>query len=234
MPLALEVDSDLWSKLRSSSLDVFWRFTRGDLSANEFKGWLYRNENLEHEIGWNIYLELISVDFLDPREISELKRLFAKSLPRIASCLCHQLPDKACIGMFEWQECWCIVDNSVRDLFWLRQILCDSCQTNWLIAADTIIYDVLLLSRGLPKAWPEVETYRGLLSEAKAGGSDVRYIDPMTSIELPVAIKTLFEENPAISLSELVEILPVSGDVIKKHTRAVFNHLNKGTDLFSL
>jgi hypothetical protein len=218
--------------LDSETLDHYWRFVRGDLMASSFESWLYSNPKLENMIGENAYLEAISVDFRNPKTVAVFKAKMRKWLPAPAECSCHRIPDRGFIDPCEWSSDWLdFVEREIDGLFWLNRAICKKCGTMWLIAVDTLIYDVLLLARNLEGAWPDVQSYRGLLNATRKTGNWFQYVDPMNSMELATAIERLAKETPGITLSELVELLPIDRDVARHHAVVVARNHGLRIDL---
>jgi len=86
-----------------------------------------------------------------------------------------------------------------------------------MVAEEGVIYDVWLIFRGIEANISAVSTYRGLLKAAANTGEFFRYADPMNSIEIPIAIKSLIEETPNIPIDEITALLPVPKLIVEHH-----------------
>ncbi len=59
---------------------TLWRFVRGDMTAADFETWLYAQDDLERHLGSALYMELISFDYRDQRELFVLRQKLAAFL----------------------------------------------------------------------------------------------------------------------------------------------------------
>ena len=77
----------------SANVEVFWTFVRGDMETADFERWVYANSSLEDELGAEFYLDIISMDYSDTREIDHLQvRLRAFAVENTDShCQCLTL-----------------------------------------------------------------------------------------------------------------------------------------------
>lgn len=57
--------SDVQEKIR--------RFIRGDLSGGEFEEWIYDTPEVEALCGPHLFIELLSVDYRDTREVERIR-----------------------------------------------------------------------------------------------------------------------------------------------------------------
>lgn len=206
------------SNLSPQAIDFCWRFVRGDVDAPSFESWLYDAKDLDRALGPDAYLDAISVDFADAKQVANFKHTLKEKLPQVADCACHLMPSKtilphsvSTVTAFEF------VEREVSSLRWLHRVACTHCQTVWLAAIDSRIYDVWIMARGASADMPEVKTYHGLLETAVKLGANVRYDDPMNSVEIPAAINILAQETPGIALSTIVALLPVDHSVTRHH-----------------
>jgi len=95
--------------------------------------------------------------------------------------------------------------------------MCKICGTHWYVAEEGRIYDVCIVTRSENADLQYLRSYRGLLAASRDSGATVHYDTPMVSWELPAAIKTLADETPNISLSDLTALLPIDRAVTRHH-----------------
>lgn len=91
-----------------SLIEVIWQFVRGDWDAAEFEKWVYSEPALESFLGETLYLETISTDYNDKKEVSELRNSlekFARAKTAL-SCQCITLPELVAVDIAgcEWDE----------------------------------------------------------------------------------------------------------------------------------
>jgi hypothetical protein len=214
-------DAELWREIQV--------FIRGDTGASEFEAWSYATSSLEALLGPELYLNLVSTDFRHAGAVYELRQTLASSMPVIESqCACSKLPDLADIGMFETAKYYEIQDRRTRygeQRWWLGLNTCRVCGQNWLFAQESRINDVVFFNRvdearasliTETHSWPEIfSSYSRLLRLGRDRGHRVQYWDPVNSNELKFTIIDLALEKPGISISELVELLPVTSDIAR-------------------
>ena len=207
-----------YSDLSPNQLTSFWMYVRGDSSDEKFEEWLYKDAEIEEVLGSHDYLEAISVDFRQSQNIADFKAMLAKALPSLAPCSCHTKPNYSFVTLGDWStNDFELAEREIDGLFWLHRLVCKTCGTNWMVAEEGVIYDVRLIFRGIEANVSAVSTYHGLLKAAANTGAFFGYADPMNSIEIPIAIKSLIEETPNIPIDEIIAILPVPKLVVEHH-----------------
>jgi hypothetical protein len=146
-----------------------------------------------------------------------------------AACLCGELQDLCDIGMGYDDDAFRTLDKRAdfgEDCWWLSLFTCSSCKQDWLVASEQRIYDVWLLKRLESEAaqqiiarrlWPEAfRSYAELLRLAIKRGHDVRYVEPLESMELYWTIVDLALAKPGISTWELAELLPIDQSMVRE------------------
>lgn len=203
-------------------LDRFWRFVRGDMETRIFESWLYSSDEIEKALGAEEFLDTISVDFRDAKQVAEFKAYLRQNLSKAAGCDCYSLPDKGSVRLGEWpSDRFEVIEREIDGIWWLHRLKCKKCRTIWHVAAEERIYDVWLLQRGPIPSQTQLRTFRDLLMAAKASGAIVRYAEPTVSWEIPAAIQELAEETPGIACSEIERLLPVDAEIVRQHARQV-------------
>lgn len=211
----------------SSGTTTLWRFVRGDLSIPDFETWLYVQDNLESELGHDLYMEVISFDYRDQRELFALRQKIANFLRPELKCECLTLTDMAvvpmgCGGQDER------VFATVRQIskygsskWWLDLEQCVVCDQYWMVAQEERIYDDYFLKRlAAPEAqeildtntWPDdFSTYEKVLALGTRLSSACRFVDDF-SPDLVRAARDLKRDRPNISIEEIGELLGVGVD----------------------
>ncbi|MGE0583589.1 MAG: hypothetical protein AB7O39_00470 [Flavobacteriaceae bacterium] len=200
------------STISGETLEIFWRFARGDTPVETFEKWLYASPELEATLGPEVYLDMISVDFRDPQATAALVYRLLDDLPPIAACLCHTLRncDRTGIGTDTPWEFMEVKEPRVEAINWLQRWQCRICGTRWIAAADDIGYDTWTLRRGWEIDWPHAAGFRNLRTAIHDPGADVGAQAPWRNIEILGAVRTLAEIDPGVALSRIACILNVS------------------------
>jgi hypothetical protein len=145
------------------------------------------------------------------------------------ACRCGELQDVFDIGMGQEEDVFKTFDRKAEfgeECWWLSLFSCSSCKQNWLVASEQRIYDVWFLKRlESPVAknithrgqWPNsFRSYAELLKLANERGHNVRYLEPLESLELYWTIVDLALAKPGISSSELAELLPIDRSMVRE------------------
>lgn len=213
-------------------LETVWRFARGDMPASEFEDWLYAHAQAELQLGEDAYLEAISLDYRNTRQVAEFRSKLGRCLPRTSECRCEAIPDWGLVTLGRWtSEGFEHIEQQEHTPYWLQAMICKTCKTHWIVGQDNIIYDVWIVVRATCRDISRIKTYRGLLSQAIRSGAMVGYEHPMQSVELPWAIKELAQETPGISVTEMTALLPADREVVMHHARAVLSQGDVSIDL---
>ncbi|MFK0383028.1 hypothetical protein [Agrobacterium sp. NPDC090273] len=218
-------------QIPSEALHICWEFARGDRDVKSFEGWLYSAAEAEPALGPDRFLEAISINFADAKQVAEFRHSLTETLPAPGACKCHTFSSPKCVslggislGTFEH------VEDGVGHMFWLHHFHCKACGTDWWLANEQRIFDVWMLFRGKNNQ-PSVSTYRELLSLAIQMGGSVRYVQPENSLEIPFTIEDLATEQPGIPLSEIAKLLPIPFDVVRRHALQVVTDKGVRIDL---
>jgi hypothetical protein len=202
--------------------DEVWRFMRDDLIPDAFEAWLYAGDEAEKTLGERGFLEAISINYSNPRQVADFKAYLRRILRPPFDCDCHLQPDVGSVMLGRWSSQRLeAVEREIGAIWWLHRMKCTVCGTIWKIAAEERIYDVWLLWRDSFPWPPEILTYHGLLMAAKDSGASVYYLDPGESIEIPAAIQSLAEETPGLACSTIAALLPVDEEIVRRHARDV-------------
>jgi len=205
----------------SDALEILWTFVRGDLEASNFEHWIYTHDEVESTLGSDCFLEAISINFADTKQVNEFRHRLKKELPVPAACSCHTLSNKHLLTMGGISlEGFEHLVRGVRHMFWLHRFRCKTCHTEWWLAEEARIYDVWILFRSWDTP-PSLNTYHELLSMAVSLGASVRYFQPEVSIEIPITIEELAQEKPGMKVSEIAQLIPVPLEIIRQHARDV-------------
>lgn len=210
-----------------TSLEVIWRFVRGDLDARSFEQWLCADAQIEGTLGTRLYLEVVSADFRDAEAVRQSRlalEAFARSVTDMP-CQCVTLPDTAVVDMAH--------PGSLLDHFeelrvrggrywWLHFSRCVVCQTPWLVAQEERQNDVFVLRRltsdeqeGILASdhWPTYfDAYGTLVRLGMAAGHRVQFLDPVGDSSLLATMCDIAGEQPGIALAELAALLNLDAE----------------------
>ena len=203
-----------------------WRFARGDGKRAAFEEWLYKQDELEGFLGEDLYLRLISCDFSNKNEVWTVRQEVAEKLDSQRSCECPKVRDLDFIPMGFDGEDERFFANLTEILrygekkWWLYISECSRCGTLWMVGQDDRYYDDYFLNRisrdQLSRAekgeWPELFlTQERLLAIGRDLSSAPVYVDA-DSPSLKWTVEDLLKERPAITDSEIADILGISAD----------------------
>lgn len=204
---------------------TLWRFARGDMTSAEFETWLYTHDGLETELGEQLYLDLVSLDYRDKHALFSLRESLASSLRSPLKCECIALPDLAVVPMGgeDLDVRVFATLNRVREhgglQWWLYLSTCSACGQNWLVAQEERIFDDYFLKRlsvaeaGLIVAggrWPvEFMTYERVLTVGHALSHPCRFVDPLAA-SLVWTVQDLRKERPEITSDEIARLIGVA------------------------
>jgi len=204
-------------------LSNFWAFLRGETRPVEFERWFLTQKDLEEALGEELHWDLTSANYADREEVRRLRERLDLALKPLRSCECPKVRNLSAIGMgsdfhrrfFGTLE-EVLPDSPER---WWRSIsACNQCGTNWLIAADTRIYDDFFLRRleqtDVERAklgdWPDqFATYESVLALGREISTPGRFPDPMAS-SLVWTVGDLLAERPDIKTGEIAVLLNLS------------------------
>lgn len=198
------------------TLDAFWRFARGDTSAADFEAWLYAGGDVETALGQNAYLDAISVDFRDAKQIAEFRGRLHERLPSPNACDCHTIADFG--GHIDYVIGGSIVDEvfdrTRTDHFdWLYRLTCITCSTRWIAAHDEDLTIVMVRN---PAA--DTRTTPSHYIVVRLAIETDRSLPPSL---LRPAIEELARETPGISLTDLQRHLPTDQEVLRQQALEV-------------
>jgi hypothetical protein len=131
-------------------------------------------------------------------------------------------------------------------IWWLSFVKCSSCDSIWLLSEELTIHDNFILRRISPhecsliltnQTWPsEFEWYETLLDIAVKHGKVSRYLDPVNSIEIEVAVEELLKNRIGMTPNHLSRLLNVDlnhAEIIldkaklRRHKRFKLNFKNR-------
>jgi len=204
---------------------TLWRFARGDMPSAEFETWLYTHDGLEAELGEQLYLDLVSLDYRDKHELFALRERLAAELRPSMKCECVTLPDLAEVPMGgeDLDVRVFATLHRVREhgdpQWWLYLARCDACGQNWLVAQEERIFDAYFLKR-LSAAeadqivagghWPdEFTTYERVLTVGHAFSNPYLSGDPLAA-SLVWTVEDLRKERPEITSDEIARLIGVT------------------------
>jgi hypothetical protein len=217
-------------------LEVLWKFVRGDLQASDFETWLYRQPDLESQLGKDLYLAAISTDFSNRSEVWKLRCALADHVRARTSigCMCIRLRDVDVVDMgtfpapepaFEGEHDWSSEDvlrtlyevqRRGSPLWWLWAARCRACGQGWLVGSEERQNDVYCMKRLAPEQlreivdhgrWPsEFDTYEALLRIGLDAGRSVGFVDPLSS-SMNATVVDLAKARPGICVSEIAKLL---------------------------
>ena len=197
--------------LSEERAERLWSFVRGDTPGPEFENWLYAWDEAEKVLGSDVYEAAYDTNFARAHDVAAFKSNLKSRLPVPEGCKCCTIPNRGSVGMGDWaQKVFVGHKMAPGGRPWHRVMSCTACPEEWLIAEDDLIYDHWILERVGGPGLPDTHTYRGLLKAAKASSASVRFSDPENSVMLRAAIEDLAKETPRITLTDLVDLLPIS------------------------
>ena len=120
-------------------LEPLWAFARRDLPAVQFRDWLYGIQALEDVVGTAFHLDLLDVNFDDPRAVAEIRAQLRAHL------LHHHAPQCDCPLTGSREQLPVGASPLDRGGFailrrrtpWLELVRCRTCATLWYIATDS-------------------------------------------------------------------------------------------------
>ena len=121
-------------------LEPLWAFARRDLAARPFRDWLYETAALEALLGAALYLDLLALDFSDPRAVAEqraqLRNHLLRHHPPQCDCPLTGSHERLPIGITpaDLEQ----FDVLRRRTPWLELGRCRTCGTLWYIAVDML------------------------------------------------------------------------------------------------
>lgn len=201
-------------------LETLWRFVRSDLKPSEFEQWIYAELSLEDLLGRELYLETISVDYLDDVAVAELKTTlmaFAEGKSDLR-CECVTIPSLALVPIGEDSDIvFRTFEERVRreaEFRWTTAQHCSVCGQWWLAEFDTDRYDAYFLVRlqqqdgeriAAGGGWPP--DFEGLY-DSDAGHVRWSY-QVRSAISIGLGLSWTFadmaRERPGIRLAEIAE-----------------------------
>lgn len=195
------------------------------MPSAEFEAWLYTHDELEVELGGQLYLDLVSFDYRDKHALFALRERLASELRPSMKCECVTLPDLAVVPMGgEDLDIRVFATlHRVREhgdpQWWLYLAKCDACGQNWLVAQEERIFDDYFLKRlGAAEAdqiaaggrWPtEFTTYERVLTVGHALSHPCRFVDPLAA-SLAWTVQDLRKERPEITSDEIARLIGVT------------------------
>lgn len=195
------------------------------MPSAEFEAWLYGGDEVETELGEELYLDLVSIDYRDKHALFALRERLASHLRPSLKCECITLPDVAVVPMGgEGLDVRVFATlHRVREhgdpQWWLYLSTCDACGQNWLVAQEERIFDDYFLKRlGAAEAgqivaggpWPaEFTTYERVLTVGHALSHPCRFVDPLAA-NLVWTVQDLRKERPEIMSDEIARLLCVT------------------------
>jgi hypothetical protein len=208
----------------ASVTTTLWRFVRGDLPVASFEAWLYAQKDLERDLGEELYMELLSFDYRDRRELVLLCEKLATFLRPALECECVTLPDMAmvpmgCEGVDE--RVFASVQRTANhgsEKWWLSLNRCRVCGQDWMIAQEERIYDDYFLRRLTAHEaraitddarWPDdFSTYEKVLELGSRLSKAYRFLDDLSPTLIDSA-RDLKRTRPTISIEEIAKLLGV-------------------------
>lgn len=215
-----------------------WKFARGDGKRASFEEWLYNQSELEDFLGEEFYLKLISCNFSNNDEVWTIRQEVAENLDSQRKCECPKVRDLDFIPMgFDGDDERFFANlkevlSYGRKKWWLYISRCNRCGTLWMVGQDDSYYDDYFLNRiskdQLNRAekgeWPELFlTQERLLAIGRDLSTAPIYVDA-DSPSLKWTIEDLLKERPAITDSEIADILGISAEHAAWLTKEVKKH----------
>lgn len=205
---------------------IFWQFIRGDLPSKDFEQFVYNNPDLENIVGSDLYLELISTNFIVTREVfdlkDKLKRFMRKNLP--LSCECIACPDEyvLAMGSEEWEHIEQSFQEVKKHAPSKRSLCqCSKCSQYWLMAYNTLALDVDYLKRLnnldaeniiINDEWLKYfEKLEELITLARGNGY---YMTDVDEFEWSYYVEELKKERPSITSFEIASLLGATEEQI--------------------
>ena len=195
------------------------------MPSAEFEAWLYTHDELEAELGEQLYLDLVSLDYRDKHALFALRESLASDLRPSLRCECITLSDVAVVPMGgEGRDARVFatlhrVCEHGGAQWWLYLSTCDACGQNWLVAQEERIFDDYFLKRlGATEAgqivvegrWPvEFRTYERVLTVGHALSHPCRFVDPLAA-SLVWTVQDLRKERPEITSDEIARLIGVA------------------------
>ena len=204
-----------------------WKFVRADMPTDQFEPWLYRQDDLEQTVGKNLYLDLISTNYTNPKEVFYVREKLKSFLRPSLKCECPTLADFVVVPMGMDgldKRFFATVDKLIdygRDRWWLYCAHCHACGQHWMIAQEERIYDDHFLRRLTREEvkniidrdeWPtEFATYERLLDLGGRLSKPCRFVDPLSASLIDTA-RDLVASRPNMSAERLAVLLGVDTD----------------------
>lgn len=228
----------LESVLTDDQRQVFWKFVRGDLDANEFEKWLYNEAALETALEDEFYLTLIGCDFRSREDTFKIRASIRLLLEAGENCRCSSVRNLDSIEMGgDWffEKFFATLTKLASpptEQWWLYISRCNACSTNWLVAQEERIHDQFYVERisdhAVQKAqagiWPDqFQTYADVLDiGVKLGVREFRFLDPMSGA-LQVTVEELLITIPKISAKEV----GIKLGIAPQHAQLLIDKVNK-------
>lgn len=228
----------------AATLDVLWRFVRGDMAPRAFEQWVYAQNALEAQLGERLYFETIDADYADPSEVCRLRSALAQFARSAAPprCECVALPNTAVVDMANPEHALDHFQEIARrgePYWWLWMARCSACNTAWLVAQEERQNDIFLLRRltedetsGIldRSDWPrDFDRYETLLQLGGDAGHRVVFVDPIADSSLRSTMRDLARERPGIRVSELAQLLNLDAETAVAVARDVVD--TQGVDI---
>ena len=205
------------------TLNKLWSFHRLKITNCDFENWIYSKPGLESELGYDIYLELVSFNFKNKNDDERLRNLVENILNEYDytyKCSCVKLDSIDIIGMGSDEHFFLDTFKQVKKrgekYWWLYMSQCEICKTYWLIAQEERQNDDLhLLKLNQEQAkniseqniWPnDFDEYENLLILSKKAGHSVRFDDPINS-SMVFTVIDLVKNRPNINSREISDLL---------------------------
>jgi len=195
------------------------------MPSAEFESWLYAGDELQVELGEQLYLDLVSLDYRDPHALFALRERLASELRPSMKCECITLPDLAVVPMGgeDLDVRVFATLHRVREhgepRWWLYLAKCDACHQNWLVAQEERIFDDYFLKRLTATEadqivaagrWPtEFTTYERVLTVGHALSHPCGFVDPLAA-SLIWTVQDLRKERPGITPDEIARLIGVT------------------------
>ncbi|MBQ1543070.1 hypothetical protein C5708_07155 [Caulobacter sp. CCUG 60055] len=214
-----------------TAVATLWRFARQDMFSDDFEAWLYAQEDLEEDLGEELYIELISFDYRNQSELFVIREKLAMALRPSLKCECVTLPDLAVVPMgfdglddrvFATLERVC--DHGPPQ-WWLHLFRCATCGQNWVVAQEERIFDDYFFRRLQQStadkivaecSWPsDFITYERVLKVGQALSKPFRFTDPL-SLSLVWTAQDLRRERPDITTEEIADLMGISSSQVDR------------------
>ncbi len=207
--------------MTNETLNILWSFHRLKTTKSDFENWIYSNPDLESELGYEKYLELVSLDFKNKNDDEKIRNIVKSTIKNLEyKCSCVKLDSIDIIGMGSDQQSYLDTFEQIKErgekYWWLYMSQCNVCKTYWLIAQEERQNDdfhLLKLNQDQVKnitdqnIWPkDFDEYENLLILSKKVGHSVRFIDPLNSSMIYTVID-LVKNRPDINSKEISDLL---------------------------